>query len=136
MARLTALHGAPTRAVDPLAAHCGGQATVLDSLVRTMLSQNTTDSTSIRAFATLKERFPTWQGVMAAGARGPAGVAELEDAIRVGGLAAIKVPRILAVLQTLHEERGACCLEWLRDQPTDAVKTYLSQFNGVGPKTL
>lgn len=31
--------------------------------VRTMLSQNTTDITSARAFASLKAAFPTWEGV-------------------------------------------------------------------------
>lgn len=34
--------------------------------VRTMLSQNTTDITSLRAFNTLKERYPTWDSVYAA----------------------------------------------------------------------
>ena len=36
------------------------QQTVLDSLVRTILSQNTTDKTSLRAFHKLKGTFPTW----------------------------------------------------------------------------
>ncbi len=44
---------------------------------RTLLSQNTTDITSARAFATLKQQFPTWDAVRAAP---PADVA---DAIRV-----------------------------------------------------
>ena len=124
------LHGQPARTIDPLAVHCGGQATVLDSLVRTMLSQNTTDVTSMRAFTTLKERFPTWPAALAAPAE------ELEDAIRVGGLAAIKVARIQALLQALVEERGSCSLEWLREEPDAAVKAFLSRFKGVGPKTV
>ena len=32
--------------------------------VRTILSQNTTDVNSIRAFSSLKEAFPTWQSVL------------------------------------------------------------------------
>lgn len=37
--------------------------TVLDGLVSTILSQNTTDVNSQRAFASLKSSFPTWEDV-------------------------------------------------------------------------
>lgn len=127
---LAALHGKPVRAIDPLSDGCGGQTLVLDSLVRTMLSQNTTDITSMRAFKTLKERFPTWEGVLEAPNE------EIEDAIRVGGLAAIKCERIKALLTTVKEERGKICLEWLRNEQTETVKAFLSRFKGVGPKTI
>jgi endonuclease III len=127
---LAALHGRPERAIDPLAEHCGGQTLVLDSLIRTLLSQNTTDLTSIRAFKTLKQRFPTWEAVLNAPNE------EIEDAIRVGGLAAIKTERMKTLLATLQQERGACCLEWLRDQPTEVVKEFLTRFKGIGPKTI
>lgn len=36
---------------------------VLDGLVRTVLSQNTTEANSQRAFASLKSAFPTWANV-------------------------------------------------------------------------
>jgi hypothetical protein len=73
----------------PCAHRCGSiQTSVLDSLVRTILSQNTTDLTSHRAFASLKASFPTWQQVMAAKD------ADVAAAIRVGGLADIKAQRI------------------------------------------
>ena len=39
---------------------------VLDSLVGTILSQNTTDTNSHRAFGILKSRFPTWEQVRVA----------------------------------------------------------------------
>ena len=54
--------------------------TVLDSLVRTMLSQNTTDKTSLRAFNKLKATYSTWEEVLEAPA------SSVEDAIREGGL--------------------------------------------------
>lgn len=56
--------------------------------MRTILSQNTTDVTSARAYDALKRRFPAWADV----ARAPRGA--VEDAIRVGGLADIKTARI------------------------------------------
>ena len=98
--------------------------------MRTLLSQNTTDITSMRAFVSLKEKFPTWEEVLAA----PDAV--VEEAIRVGGLAAIKTARMKAILQTLVDERGACCMEWLRQESTEAVKAFLGQFKGIGPKTM
>lgn len=72
-----------------LPCRCGSiQTSVLDSLVRTILSQNTTDLTSHRAFASLKTSFPTWQQVLAAPD------ADVAATIRVGGLADIKTQRI------------------------------------------
>ncbi|KAI5084539.1 hypothetical protein GOP47_0000708 [Adiantum capillus-veneris] len=104
--------------------------TVLDSLVGTMLSQNTTDANSQRAFAALKARFPTWEAVYEADPKA------VEEAIRCGGLAEIKSSRILSILKTLHQERGKLCLEYLRELSTDEIKLELSRFKGVGPKTI
>ena len=104
--------------------------TVLDSLVGTILSQNTTDTNSHRAFAILKHRFPTWDAVRTAKPT------KVEDAIRCGGLAEIKVSRIQVILNTLVDERGECSMEYLRDMPDDEVKAELSRFKGVGPKTV
>ena len=42
---------------------CGRRACVLDSLVGTILSQNTTDTNSHRAFGRLKEALPSWEEV-------------------------------------------------------------------------
>ncbi|XP_052159099.1 putative DNA glycosylase At3g47830 [Oryza glaberrima] len=105
--------------------------TVLDGLVTTLLSQNTTDAISRRAFAALKAAFPTWDQVVdeEEGKR-------LEDAIRCGGLAATKAARIRAMLRGVRERRGKICLEYLRDLSVDEVKTELSRFKGIGPKTV
>lgn len=104
--------------------------TVLDSLVGTILSQNTTDTNSRRAFASLKARFPTWEMVYEADPKA------VEEAIRCGGLAEIKTSRILNILKTLDRERGKLCLEYVRELSTDEIKLELSRFKGVGPKTI
>ena len=83
---------------DPDGCHNDGCLSVLDSLVRTILSQNTTDATSIRAFRSLKRALPTWERARTA----PPGV--MEEAIRVGGLADIKAARIREILETLRAE--------------------------------
>ena len=103
---------------------------VLDSLVGTILSQHTTDVNSHRAFAGLKARFPTWESVRTAKPRA------VEESIKCGGLAEIKVARIQTILNTLREERGAACMEYLRDMDDDEAKRELGRFKGVGPKTI
>ncbi|XP_062233199.1 putative DNA glycosylase At3g47830 [Phragmites australis] len=104
--------------------------TVLDGLVTTLLSQNTTDAISRRAFASLKAAFPSWDQVVDEEGK------RLEDAIRCGGLAATKAARIRAMLRGVRERRGKICLEYLRELSVDEVKRELSQFKGIGPKTV
>lgn len=99
-------------------------------LTQSARSQNTTDSTSARAFASLKSSFPSWEEVMKADSK------LVEDAIRVGGLAEIKVARIKAILERLVEERGVPpSLEHLRGMGDEEAKAELTRFKGVGPKT-
>lgn len=106
------------------------QLPVLDELIATMLSQNTTDSNSGAAFDELKRRFRDWEAVRRAT------VERIAEAIRVAGLANQKAPRIKAVLQRLHDERGELSLEFLHDWPLDEAVEYLRRFPGVGPKTI
>ena len=101
----------------------------LDSLIATVLSQNTTDSNSGRAFAQLKERFPNWEEV----AEAPP--AQIAAAIRSGGLADIKARRIKRLLRRIEEDRGALDLGFLRRLPLDQAREYLTGLPGVGPKT-
>ncbi|KAL6013656.1 hypothetical protein ACLOJK_004154 [Asimina triloba] len=102
---------------------------VLDGLVSTLLSQNTTDSNSAKAFASLKAAFPTWEDVLAAETK------HVEDSIKCGGLAATKASCIKNILSYLLEKRGKICLEYLRGLSIDEVKAELSTFKGIGPKT-
>src|SRR3954465_15367147 len=66
-------------------------------LVKTVLSQHTNDRNRDRAFAALREGFPTWEAVR------DAPVEEVEEAIRPGGLGRQKAPRIQAILERLGE---------------------------------
>lgn len=97
----------------------------LDELVLTILSQNTSDRNSDLAYARMRERFPTWEDVR------DAPEAELVDALRPGGLAVQKAPRIQAVLRDLEE----LDLEWLGGLPVDEAMRWLVALPGVGPKT-
>lgn len=101
----------------------------LDELVLTILSQNTSDTNSGRAWEMLRERFGSWREVA------QADTAEVEEAIRVGGLAGVKAPRIQAIIRQLIEERGEASLDHLHDMPVDEARAYLTALPGVGPKT-
>ena len=72
----------------------------LGELVLTVLSQNTADTNSGRAFTALLSRFSSWDAVLAAP------VAEVIEAIRPGGLAPQKGPRIQAILARVLEQAG------------------------------
>lgn len=101
----------------------------LEELVLTFLSQNTSDLNSGRAFAALRARFPTWEAV----AEAP--VKEVADAIRSGGLADQKAPRIQQALRRIKAERGDYDLDFLADWPVEEILTWLTSFEGVGHKT-
>jgi endonuclease-3 len=95
-------------------------------LVRTVLSQNTSDGNRDVAYARLRERFPTWEAVR------DAPEDEVIEAIRPGGLANTKGPRIQAILRELDEPPD---LDWLRDAPREEALEYLTSMPGVGRKT-
>lgn len=95
-------------------------------LVKTMLSQNTSDTNRDVAFARLRERFPTWEELR------DAPLEEVEEAIRPGGLAPSKAPRIQAALSALGDPID---LDWLRDAPRTEALAFLTSLPGVGRKT-
>lgn len=101
----------------------------LDELVLTILSQHTSDANSNRAFESLKERFPSWDLVR------DASVEELAEAIRPGGLAVMKAPRIKDLLLRLSVERNRLDMDFLLEMDMDDARSYLLGIDGVGPKT-
>lgn len=101
----------------------------VSELVTTLLSHSTTDANQELAFRRLRERFPTWEEVRAAP------VADVEDAVRVAGLANQKAPRIQAVLDIIAADPRDDDLEWLGDIPLHEAMQFLTSLPGVGPKT-
>ncbi|MFN2587277.1 MAG: endonuclease III [Actinomycetota bacterium] len=95
----------------------------------TVLSQHTSDVNTARAFASLKGRFGSWEEIASAPAR------DVEDAIRRGGLAAQKAPRIQAILDEIEAREGTIDLSRLDRMSDDEVEEYLCSLPGVGPKT-
>lgn len=102
----------------------------VDELILTILSANTNDRNSGRAFRSLVERFGhDWDAIRTAPLQ------EIKDAIRVAGMYNQKAPRIVAALEKLKQERGAYNLDHLADMPVEEALAYLESFPGVGHKT-
>lgn len=99
-------------------------------LVLTILSQNTSDANSGRAFVRLLERFATWDAIA------DAPLADVIDAIQPGGLAPTKAPRIQAALRDIRERTGGFDLRFLGDMPLEDARAWLRELHGVGPKTV
>ena len=130
----------------------------LDELILTVLSQSTNDRNRDVAFLRLRERFGDpgpparpidYEAVLAAP------VAEIEEAIRPGGISKVKSARIKAILQAIADSAGPetadapesdgahraddgddrLSLEWMRRAPVEESRAYLTQLPGVGRKT-
>ncbi len=95
-------------------------------LIRTVLSQHTNDRNRDRAYARLRERFPTWEEVR------DAPVEEVEEAIRPGGLGKQKAPRIQQILERLGDPPD---LDWTEAAPREESMEFLLGLPGVGRKT-
>ena len=106
----------------------------IGELALTLLSQNTSDTNSGRAYQQLLKQYDTWDGVIAAP------VQEVEETIRVGGLAKTKAPRMQALLSQVRAELGpgwdsAMLSERLAAMSIDEAKSWLTALPGIGPKT-
>ena len=100
-----------------------------EELVYTILSQHTSDLNSERAFKSLMATFGTLDAVA------DASVDAIEDAIRRGGLAKQKAPRIRIALRQIRDEIGGFDLSFLAEMPLADAKAWLRRLNGIGPKT-
>ena len=120
MARLAPVYGWPrhTPSGDPLS-----------ELILTVLSQNTADTNSGRAFNAMLRRYASWKAV----AQAPGD--ELIDTIRLGGLAPQKGPRIQAILRAVFERSADGDLSFLSSMPLEEARSWLRSLPGVGPKT-
>ncbi|MEW6512240.1 MAG: endonuclease III [Bacteroidota bacterium] len=101
----------------------------LDMLIATVLSQNTNDKNSHRAYTNLRSAFPTWERV----ANAPVG--KIRQAIRIGGMANQKSVRIKSTLKAISRRFGSYSLAGLRSLTHESVLEELTSINGVGVKT-
>lgn len=109
--------------------HWESRGRAVEVLVETVLSQNTSDVNSHRAFVSLLSRFGSLEAAVSAGA------ADIEEAISNAGLSRIKSARIKEMLVRLVRENGSLDLSFLNTMELGAAREYLTSFRGVGQKT-
>ncbi|GAA5891677.1 hypothetical protein JCM8208_007365 [Rhodotorula glutinis] len=143
---LGSVHGVPERPKvlvdrEDAPAGCGQVPSVLDALVRTILSQNTSSRNSTAAKQSMDQAYGRagYRAVL------DGGEAKLEEAIRCGGLAKNKSKAIMGVLKRAEERNvhdqglkpgeGELSLDWLHELDDDAAMRELVSFDLVGPKT-
>jgi endonuclease III len=133
---LISLHGTRNRPTTVVAstdrAGCGDSPSVLDALVRTILSQNTSDVNSSRAKRSMDAVYggsDRWDAIVAGGEE------KLEEAIRCGGLSKTKSRVIMSILTATKERYGKYSLDHLFSASNDEAMSELVALKGVGPKT-
>ncbi|MCB0188377.1 MAG: endonuclease III [Caldilineaceae bacterium] len=121
--RLVDYFGQPTWVADV-------NSTAVDELIHTILSANTNDVNSGRAFDQLKARFgDDWDAVRLAP------LDEIKAAIRPAGMYNQKAPNIVATLEKIRAEQDGYDLRFLATLPVDEAVAYLTTLPGVGHKT-
>lgn len=133
---LASVHGErvqPEKVVAPTdVAGCGNSPSVLDALIRTILSQNTSNKNSTRAKLSMDAEYggsDKWEEI----ANG--GQARLQKSIQTGGLAATKSKVIIGLLQQVQEKYGKYSLDHLFEASDEDAMREMISFQGVGPKT-
>lgn len=102
----------------------------LDVLIQTILSQNTNDANSGRAYDNLRKRFPTWEDIL------KADLDEVAEVIRVGGLAKQKSFRIKELLTWIKNTYGKLNIDFVCDmEPSEVIETFI-KLKGIGLKTI
>ncbi|KAF8348432.1 DNA glycosylase [Amanita rubescens] len=118
---------------DNSAESCGNVPDVIEALIGTILSQNTSAKNSSAAKANLDAQFG--RNNFAAIADAPR--KEVVDAIRNGGLANKKAGTIQNILRSVKEKHGVYSLQHLASSSmeNEEIMRELMSYDGVGPKT-
>lgn len=101
----------------------------LDTLIGTILSQNTNDNNSFKAYSNLKKSFAGWDEVE------KLPVKKLEKIISVAGLGKQKAAAIKNILSYLKKEKGEMSFDYFIHKEDEEILHELTAFHGVGVKT-
>ena len=101
----------------------------LDLLIATIISQNTNDKNSYRAFKNLKEKYKKWDDV--ARLTQPS----IEKLIKVAGLGKQKSAAIKNLLSSLLKSDGKITLNHIKKLNNEEILDELTSYNGIGIKT-
>jgi endonuclease III len=114
-------YGIPARSKNP--------PNPVDLLIATILSQNTNDRNSYKAFNNLKNNFKNWEDI----AKLPR--VTIEKYIKVAGLGKQKSNAIKNFLTSIVKKEGKISLTNLNNLTNDEALSELTRYDGVGTKT-
>jgi len=98
-------------------------------MIGTILSQNTNDNNSHKAFLKLKEKYPRWEDIKNAPFN------EMVETIRVAGLPNQKAKAIINFVKTIKHRFGKLDLTYFSEIPELNAVKELSSLKGIGVKT-
>ena len=101
----------------------------LDTIIGTILSQNTNDQNSFKAYRNLKDNFKNWEEVS------ELKPAAIEKNIKVAGLGKQKSKAIFELLQSLKNKQNIISLNYIKKISDTEILDELTSYNGVGIKT-
>ncbi len=101
----------------------------VDLLIATILSQNTNDRNSFKAYNSLKQKYSSWKEVAQLKAL------QIEKLIKIAGLGKQKSKAIKNLLTSLIKERGKVSLNYLKKMDDEEVLNELTNHSGIGVKT-
>ena len=101
----------------------------VDLLIATILSQNTNDRNSYKAFRNLKDNFRNWEELE----KLPA--SKIEKYIKVAGLGKQKSKAIKGFLKQILKKNGKISLTYLNNKKNEEVLDDLTGYTGIGVKT-
>jgi endonuclease III len=103
---------------------------LLDVLIATILSQNTNDVLSLKAYENLKSSYPEWDELL------KVPVSKIERLIKIGGLAKQKSNVIKNLILYLKNKNGKVDLNYLLEMDDDRIFEELVTIKGIGKKTI
>jgi endonuclease-3 len=101
----------------------------IDMLIATILSQNTNDNNSYKAYQNLKKRFKSWEDARKAKRT------TIEKEIKIAGLGFQKSTAIKNLLDELFKKDGNYNLTKINKVSDLEAINYLTEFKGIGVKT-
>lgn len=101
----------------------------VDMIIATILSQNTNDINSYKAFLNLKTKYKTWYELLKVSRT------TIEKEIRIAGLGFQKSNAIKNFISEIYEERNLISLEHIEKLDNNLAIKELTKYKGVGVKT-
>ena len=101
----------------------------VDMIIATILSQNTNDNNSYRAYQNLKNKYKSWDELLTVRR------SAIEKEIKVAGLGLQKSKAIKEFITNLNREKSRITLDHITDLDDAKAIKELTKYNGIGVKT-